>query len=606
MNRRAFAGVFVYWLRMGVQPVAAALRCVRRLRRGSINATDAVPEIRPFLAAGLGHTCDVFASWIARSTANGRAADAAIRFFGLDQLPEDLDRIGATMRARRDRGSPLESPLGISARQVQKLITEAIGDLVDYPPPPVPTNAINPTVLADPFPGPIDHADLRNIERILWWAWAQVPDGDRPAAAALLLYEQEHGLRDRVVTPTSRMERLRLRRLAWSVLEVARYRADLARDGGAVLDRCLGRPYVVRIDADPSSNGEQLAALVSLTGNGATVSLDAVTTSMDLVRAAVRTARPEAAELLGVLGDALRRYRRTTGSEPMEIVSKQFALSTILAREQRDIAGLARGYAGLRLIDRWLESPAGWRNPARRSLVISDSLRINQELAELYDTLGSYEAAWRMLGELRSRLARLGDPEQDSEPNGWLQQLRLTESSVARHLAGRRQSQRWLEQAGCCADEAAALALDTASLPLAWGIAAAGQRIGVSLDRFEWSTDSPDAPAPDIERRLAELDRHAEQLPRGTARTDLSTILGIKLTTWRAALLRHDRPGIVAAQKSVLSLVDSRTLPRELDEIENYVRRGRRLGICHDPAPIIGPLRRRVLDRIRIRSVPTA
>jgi hypothetical protein len=338
------------------------------------------------------------------------------------------------------------------------------------------------------------------------------------------------------------------------------------------------------------------------------VSLDAVTTSMDLVRAAVRTARPEATELLGMLNDALRRYRLTAVSDstPMEVASKLFALSTILAREHRDIAGLARAHTGLQLIDQWLESPAGRRNAQRCAAIISDSMRITQELAELYDAIGSYDEAWRTLGQLRSRLERLGDPEQETEPDGWFQQLRLTESSVARHMArsGNR-SPRWLRHAANAADEAAALALDTESLPLSWGIAAACQRIGVSLDRFERSPMS-DGPLliRDINRRLAELDRQGARIPRGSSRTDLSTILGIKLTMWRAAILRRDRAAIIAAEKDTMSLVDFRTLPREIDEIELYIQQGHRLGMSDESAVVISALRRHIPDRLELR--PTA
>jgi hypothetical protein len=591
---------------MGAQPFTAWLRSVRRLRRGSIGPADAVTDLKPFLENGLGYTCDVFAGWISGAATNGRAADAAIRFYGLDRLPEDLDRIGATMRARRDRWSPLESPLGISARQVQKLITEVLDELGGYPPPRPRANAVVSGAHTDPFATPIDPIQLRELERILWWAWAQVPDGDPMATSALLLYEQEHGLRDRAVTPNSRMERLRLRRLAWSMLDVARYRADLAGPtGNAVVERGLGRTYLVEIDTDPlQANREQLAALMSLSTTGPT-SLDAVTASMDLVRAAVRTARPEATELLGILNDAIRRYRLTaaTKSTPMEIVSKLFALSTILARERRDIAGLARGHIALQLIDEWLESPAGRHNPQCRAIVVSDSLRINQELAELYDAIGSFDDAWRTLGQLRRRLDRLGDPEQEFEPNGWLQQLRLTESSVARHLsASQDRSPRWLQRAAFAADQAAALALDTEELPLVWGIAATSQRIGVSLDKFE---RSPMAEGVlllrDIDRRLAELDRQAARLPRPATRTDLSTILGIKLTMWRAAILRRDRAATIAAQQTTLAMLNPRTLPREIDEIEYYVQQGRRLGMPDGSAAVMATLRRQIPDRVLLR-----
>jgi hypothetical protein len=310
-----------------------------------------------------------------------------------------------------------------------------------------------------------------------------------------------------------------------------------------------------------------------------------------------------------MLNDALRRYRLTAVSDatPMEVVSKLFALSTILAREHRDIAGLARGHTGLQLIDEWLESTAGQRNPQRRAVIISDSLRINQELAELYDAIGSYDEAWRTLGHFRSRLERLGDPETETEPNGWFQQLRLTESSVARHLArNKNRSRHWLHYAANAADQATALALDTETLPLSWGITAANQRLGVSLDRFERSPMS-DGPLllRDINRRLAELDRQAARIPCGATRTDLSTILGIKLTMWRAAILRRDRVGIFTAQKGAMSLVDFRTLPREIDEIECYLQQGSRLGMTDDSAAFIGTLRRRVPDHVRLRPAPT-
>lgn len=600
---------FVYLLRMDGSQIPVALKAIRRLRRARLDLAAAPECLRPFLRGGLGPVCELFAAHIDETVSDRRAADATIRFFGLNLLPENLDQIGSTVRVR-SRADPISGPLGISPRQVEKIIARAFGELLDTELSAPPSDelwaefGLLPT-LADPFPLPVDIAHRVTLNQALWWGWAQIPDGDSVSAAALLYYEREHLLRPDSPSPASRTERARWRKLAWTVLQVAQYRirqtptyAGVDRLVGPRLRAVVSGANVERQDRDG------IGALALLCERTDRPPLDSIEASIQLVRMAVRSGRDEATELLGIVRDALVRYSANGGrSVPAAAESKVLALSMILSREHRDISGIPFGQAALSRVDRLLDDNAG-RSGVRETL-LSDGLRINQELAELYDGLGRHQEAYATVREMRQRLDRLGDPEWEAQPNGWLQQWCLTAAAIDRHLARDqgRYAQDWLRRGARAADRAAELAWES-GLPSTWGIAAETQRQAIALDQLRnvEASGRPAAVALDaVRRRLDELDRRCHRLSELDERSYRSAVLGVRLIAWRLALLQRDPAEIHRAQIRTLRQVGPWVLGADLDLVDRCRRASAQLGVP-ESATLSTGLRSRIQDRAALRS----
>ncbi|HVX46977.1 MAG TPA: hypothetical protein VHC49_24005, partial [Mycobacteriales bacterium] len=437
-----------------------------------------------------------------------------------------------------------------TGRQVQNLIRVAIADMQRNPdefhlePSPAP-----PADLVDPFPEP---ESRRRLTDVLWWAWAQIPPGEGTAAAALLHYESEHGLRASGPVPPSRTERARWRRLAWSVLSVASYRSNRPIPNHSAIDRDFGPRYLAAVTFPEAVDRDALAALMSL-GAGSREP-GALRAALGLIRAGVRDGRDEAPELLGIFRDAV--FRRGFPGIPPEVESKVLALQGIVQSEHHDLAGIASGRAALGRLDQLISRPDVQRSAAIRDGIVSDSLRLDQEIAWLYDSLGFPHEAHRQLLAVELRLRRLGDPEHTVEPYGWRQQLLLTRAVIGRHLGMR-------AAAATAADRATALVDDSGALPASWGIAAETVRVAVLLDD----------PAPawaDVHRRLAGLARRSPPA-KSAARADRSALLGAGLVAWRAALMRRDPGGVRRAQAQVLALAGPWTGP-ESRAISRYQR----------------------------------
>lgn len=597
---------------MGPDELSQLLHAIRRLRRATMDISHAPPVLRPFLGGGLASVCDRFASWVEAAVDDRRGADAVIRFFGLDRLPENLGPIGESLRAHPAGSVRLGGALGLTGRQVENLIAAAVAVLARDPDGPTtepPADPVPP--VSDPFPAPVDPSAQSTLEQIVLWAWAQVPDSDRSAGSALLFYEHEHGLRSTSTPPASRTERLRWRRLAWSVMQVARYRFDRAHGTAGASDagRVTGprRPATVKL---LESDGDGLAALMRLSADPAgPTGSDDIGPATDLVRAAVRSGRPEGPELLGLFRDALhkRRIRRGSAAVPAHIEAKVLTLNVILAREHRDISGIPAGETAAHRFRQLLELPTIRRDHHTYVAIVIDYLRMMQELAELHDGLGLYAAAHRTLENLRTEFVRLGDPDPETQPDGWQHQLLLTSAVVNRHLAlgGRDDPRARHEEAVAAASRSHELGVRHANtMPPGWAIASGTQRVAVTVDRLarEGRLDGVRAQhlLSDARRQIADLDDQTRRITDSNDRATRSQILGVHLTKWRIALIQGDPYAIRNAQTNTVTGLGSWTLAEDLETIQHYQQVGARLGVEPDSGKLT-TLLSHVPDRAHLR-----
>lgn len=552
---------FVYLLRMTEDEVVLALRAFRKLRRGTMQPAVAPTFLRPVLGHGLGPACDEFAAWVRRSASDPRAADAAIRFFGLDRLPEGLQQVCAALAPLQGTGRP-----GIGPRQVEKLVRRVVSDMAGRGDSTggMPTEMAAPQSWRDPFPLPHDPALRRWVAQVLRWGWAQVAAGDGVATAALLHYEYEHAMRASAPKPSSRVERIRWRQLAWSVLEVARHRATRAAS--------IARP--------------------DLAGGHAGAAPDLAESALDLVRTAVREGRHEAPELLRLLQEGTARCRATVGSVPQTLEAKLVALAAIMAREGRDPAGISAARAGLQRIVELLNCPSAARDHETWVRLVEDGYRTSQELADLYLSLGKAADARVAASIMRSLLQRFGDPDPETLPEGWHWNLYVTEASVNRHLALAAASPRnWHQAAAIAARRAAELAA-TAILPAPWALAAENEIIAVALDRLTVPSYRASKEGrrllDDVAWRLRQLDIRSQQILDQRDRATRSAVLQAKLLRWRLALIQADPAAIRIARATVMRAARSAAapiLPIEADVISRYAAASssRVPGSRHDP-----------------------
>jgi hypothetical protein len=578
--------------RVGADEIGGMLWVVRRLRAASIQPDTAPDPVRSWTGGcGLGGVCDFFADWVSATVADRRSAEAVVRFYGLVQLPEDQDTIARTLSRRESPSNPgVPRALGVSTRQVQHLIRAGIQAMASRSArPPVadgPLEGVRRRV--DPFPGPWRAPQVQRY-RALLWGWAQVPEGGDTAAKALLLYEFEHGVRAAAPQPVSRTDRQRWRNLAWSILDVAAHRVALAagpslNDGQRLVDHSTSLRLLVIGDTDLSAPMGSTGAFASLLGLPPWATpIALIEDAVELARHAVRERLPEAPQLVGVLTRAVTRVRLDRGSEriPVEVTSKLSALSAILSREHRDIGGVAIAEAALLLNERHLHARRAATGPEARAIVLSDMLRLSQELAELAAELTLPFTAWRTLRNFRRLLETYGDPEDEAEPGGWLHVLQLTRARVERSMAQHSTSPLpWLQQAATHADRSALLALGSGLLPVPWGIEALSERINTTLD-MAGASEQPRLTTRLVTQGEALIKEATNQLASVTPSETIEykkARLRLQLATWRVALLAGDLAGAAAARAEVVGGGVSWLVAADVAEIQGYDQETRRLG----------------------------
>jgi len=430
--------------------------------------------------------------------------------------------------------------------------------------------------LQDPFPLPHDPPLRRWVLQVVMWGWAQVPAGNRAATAALLYYQHEHGMATSIVPmPSSRMERMRWRRLSWSVLQVAQHRAILASIGRAARREPHPAVRLLAVNGEPG----ELEALTAVCADPSRLAdADLARSALECVRTAVREGRYEALELLGLLRDAVTRHRAAVGHVPPMLESKLITLAAIVAREMRDPAGIPRARVGLRRIHQLVDAASAGND--REGLVwhVESGYRTSQELADLYLSLGRLAEARAAADLMRALLRRFGDPDPSYLPNGWHWNLLVTESSIHRHLArASTHPEPWRHGAAMAARHAVEMAAD-GDLPESWAVAAESEIIALALDRLAdaayRASKEGDRLFDEVTRRLGVLEGHNQSILDQRDRSTRSALLQARLLSWRLALIQADPAAIRTARAQVLQATRSWAaplLPIEAETIARYI-----------------------------------
>ena len=566
---------------MDALELRALLDALRLVRAGTRDPTKIGPPLSRYLGMGTGRLCDLLASWMeACPGTDRRGVDAAIRYYGLGRMPEELTSIAEGLRHLYG-----ERRRALDPRQVENLRDEVVRKVAASSPPcAFKTSSERILPLADRFPPPLLPGSFRDLDRPLLWAWADVVDARD--GNALLLYEMEHGLRSSAPSPPTRTHRSRWRRRAWTMLDVASYRLAESAPSDPVVDRVAGPRHLAVVDLPNDALSELLLLDVS------PVVIDA-REALEVVRKAVRARHPEAPELLGVLRDAIIRSRKVDS----DIRSKVLALTAILARERRDPSGSLAGFES-RMLLRDVESLP--RTDEVRRTVVSDALRATQEAAQLEADLGDLTRAWHTARSMQDILEEFGDPESDEEPDGWRQQQLQYAASLDRRLARRsRRPQEWLTSAGHAAELSAGLVFDGSHdlLPPTWGLAARAQQLGVAVDLARANRDSESRGASFsslrvVRRRCDELEADWRVLDRSTLsegdrrHVELG-LLGTARAEWRIALIEGDLNAVDAARQTAWLRIGPWIPPMFIDELRELDRQSQRAGLSPFEEPVI-------------------
>lgn len=551
---------------MGVGRVHGLLWVVRELRRGESDSAGRragrlSSAERDLLTVPLADLCRGLAGRIHEVVADPRAADACIRFFGLGRLPESLDAIaGSLPRAGGEGGS-------LRPRRVEQLVraaeTQLAADLAHTPltvaprsggraaESPAAAELVGPPLTVAPRAAESQLTD-RGVEgvfggggdpvhrlQVLLRAWADVPDGDQQSAAALLLFESEHGLRkDAAVAgtaPKHREARRRLRRRAHAIVEVALQRSELTRRRRGpptvdlAVDLLLG-PHVLAADGTVWA---AMDAVCRLTGDSPPADLDAIDAAAIYAHGLAQAGSPHAAATLGAVR---RAVLKSDGRVPPSLAARVLVSTTVLARLHDDPAGLPAAWEALRICRLALTSA---REPPDANRVTASALRALQELAELYERFGRLDQAMRTLDEAYDLLRRRGDPDQEEEPNGWLQQLLFSQGMIQRrgaYVPTTSDPLRWLHQAQAAEARSVDLVQASELLPDEWGLSAGAVLADLVVDEVEGRLrDGDPLAAAHAGTRARRLIEGNEAGWRGHGEPGLAMAKSARLTTIRAA-----------------------------------------------------------------------
>lgn len=545
----------------------AVLEEVRRVRTGALQPGEARGPLASYLGLGVGRLCDLLAAWIEEDDTDRRGVDATLAFYGLSRMPESLSSIATRTRTRWDTR-------GLTTRRVEQLIDECLRRVERQEPPfriePVPQLI---ATFKDPFSGLTSPGQVRELHRAMLWSWADVTGPPSEDATALLLYEFEHGLRDRgPALGNDRKRRLRLRHRAWSMLDVALYRRNESEALDWLTNRSLGPRFDASTKLLPIVGGEALmfALLVPTAAD--------LREALEFVRVEVRDQHLWARELLGLLRDVLRRSTRV----PRDVSSKVLALTAIDARLNRDPSGLVAAQQALDLADAMHDAGALTDRPDDLAL-LSDALRAGHEGAQLAYAIGDRDASWRLFRRTKSLLSVAGDPEREVEPRGWEQLLAFFEASWRRAGALRASDpDAAFDEALALATKSMEIVFDDGALPVRRGLNAQSQRVGALVDYFaslEAAGRRHDAKklARVADRELAQLTRSWSSLretgesAEHAAQTQ-SGLLSAARHGWRLAIAQRDVERIDEQRELVAALTRESGSGFAVEKLESLER----------------------------------
>ena len=555
---------------------------LRRVRTGVLQPGAVRGPLGSYLGLGIGRLCDLLAAWIEDDEVDRRGVDATLAFYGLSRMPESLTSIATRTRSQWDAR-------GLSNRRIEQLIDECVHRAERRKPPfRIESACPAPAETRDPFPGSLSPKLEADLRRVMLWAWADVTGPPSEDATALLLYEFEHGLRERgPAFGSDRKRRLRLRRRAWSMLSVATYRRREAEALDWLANRSLGPRFDASTEVLPLVGGDALAfALV------APAAAD-LREALQYVRTEVRSQRPWARELLGLFRDVLRRCNHV----PRDVDSKVLALTAMDARLNRDPSGLVAADQALSQARSLHEAGALLGRPDDLGL-ISDALRAGHEGAQLAFSIGDRAVSWRLLRHTKSLLAVTGDPEREVEPRGWEQLLGFYEASWRRAGAPLASDPAGAyEGALRLATIAMDIVFDDAVLPIRRGLNAQSQRVGTLVDhcaslQSAEAHDAADRLARVADRELAQLTKSWSEL-RGHAESaehaaqTHSGLLSAARHGWRLAIAQKDIDRIDEERERVIALTRSTGSGFAVEKLDSLEQASAFISGTHQSAEVV-------------------
>lgn len=556
---------------MDLGEVRLLLNAVRGLRSGRVDLVDQPDWIQQTMRGNLAGLCRSLAAWADDQLDDRRAADAFVRIWGLGQMPERRAAVAATLRARSGRrGLSPEMVDELAERAERQLATEI--DTIDFP---GQWGLATPARWCDPFADPASPGrERRAFDEVRYLAWADIPDSTplHQVSRALLLFEHEHGLDGApVVDVQHRQERLRLRRLAWSMLWTARQRRAAKEPDDVVIDRLLGPRQLAVIDELPV---EVADFLLQSTETSPHDNRELIGATVESARHAFAVGRQGTHELLGLVRDAVSR--QPVRGRSHAAMATVLSLHAIYGREHLRLDGVQ---PALEAIAIGTEALDALRSPSSASpivaaehlITVSAGTRAAQEVAELLDARGRRDDALRALRVMR-RLVSADLPDDNEHARAVRRQQYLqTASSVLRHTSETsRRPEHWLTLAARAA-EAAAEITTRADLPPVYRVAAANQRSGalLALAAQHGAARRSRARRAALREAGCVIDEARQQADDivGPSRPLLSLRLTAHRRSWELALANGDRDEIAEARRDMMRHVGDWTLPLHLREI---------------------------------------
>ncbi len=317
--------------------VRALLRHVRAERLGSRSCLPLPPRLAGYAQQPAGVVATELAGMVSQLRVDPRGRDAAVRYYGLARLPEQLQDIARQLPGLGRR------PVGLTRQQTRNLIRvveQALADRLPPRPGPPGQSFARPSEPRWP-PGRPSRQQL--LERV------RASGSSGPAARrlreALACYQTGPGggAGEEELPGRSRWQRYRLRRLAWAAIDaclpvawqpaVGRWRPRPAPSAHGLLGPTVF-VEVTDLDADE-------AACLDAFLRHCRSDLD----SLRLLLTAIHRARPRSADLawslLGLLRQRLlERLAQRPDREALALYAQALTVYVAIAREREDAAGL--------------------------------------------------------------------------------------------------------------------------------------------------------------------------------------------------------------------------------------------------------------------------